>query len=104
MLPTDTHDEGAKDGSCDDLRVRMRLLASSSPDRHSLTDSLVRSPAIEMGDMLLEHAEHVLLTEDDDVIEALAPCLTTSAVATRAVGPRAPSRRQTPAKAPLPLR
>ena len=45
-----------------------------------------------MGNMLIERAEHVLLTEDEDVIEALAPYATEIAL-TCPIRSRCPIRR-----------
>ena len=64
--------KAAQHRESDDLFAWASICGRNRSGGHSLADPLMRTSAVEMGDMLLEHAKHVALAEDEDVIQALA--------------------------------
>ena len=64
--------QATKHGKRDDLSTRsgrVRRWCSGNP----LAESLVRPASVEEGDVLAEHGPEMLLSENDDVVQALAP-------------------------------
>src|SRR4051812_17210729 len=61
-------------------------------DRNALTDPLVRSSAVEVAEVLRQHAPEVPLAEDQRVVRALPADAAEEALAD-GVGPRRPDRR-----------
>jgi len=49
----------------DDVPAWASIRGRNRSGGHSLADPLMRTPAVEMGDMLFEHAKHVALAEDE---------------------------------------
>jgi hypothetical protein len=63
--------EPAANGTRDDVRSGGAVVRRRR-QRNALLESLMRSGAIEVGDVLVEHPSKMVFAKDDDVIETLA--------------------------------